>query len=68
MKVEIAKVGVKVHQNSDSCDENPQGQTLELFTEDAGAGTYYVMKTDRWSFDSVEELIEVINDFIRRTK
>jgi hypothetical protein len=43
-------------------------QQLELSTEDGGGGTYFVLKTDRWVFDSLEELSDLIQDFINTQK
>ncbi len=43
-------------------------QCLELSTEDGGDGTYFVLKTDRWAFDSLEELSDLIQDFINTQK
>lgn len=43
-------------------------QQLELSTEDGGGGTYFVLKTDRWAFDSLEELSDLIQDFINTQK
>lgn len=43
-------------------------QQLELSIEDAGGGTYFVLKTDRWAFDSLEELSDLIQDFINTQK
>jgi hypothetical protein len=38
-------------------------QTLSLSYEDAGAGNYFVLKTDRWAFDSVQDLVDVLLNF-----
>jgi hypothetical protein len=50
-------------QNGDACESN-RDQALEIESLDGGAGTYYVIKTDRWAFDSIEELTEAIQKFI----
>jgi hypothetical protein len=39
---------------------------LEISTEDAGAGTYYVMKTERWAFDNINEIKDILQNFIER--
>jgi hypothetical protein len=41
-------------------------QILEVSAEDAGGGFYYVLKTDRWSIDNIQELIKILNDFEKR--
>ena len=62
--VAVNKVSVKYTQEADS---NSDGlQFLEVSTEDAGAGVYYIMKTDRWAFDNLNDLIKVLNDFEKR--
>lgn len=38
-------------QDSDSCESSDIGQSIEVFTEDAGGGAYIVIKTDRWAID-----------------
>jgi hypothetical protein len=63
MKAEIEEVRITYTQESDSCQEEDLGQQLEVFTEDAGSGKYIVFKTERWAIDSIDELIEILNDF-----
>lgn len=50
-------------QDGDACMSNLD-QSLEIESQNAGAGTYYVIKTDRWAFDSIEELVGTIKKFI----
>lgn len=59
--VAVNKVSVEYTQEADS---NSDGlQFLEVSTEDAGGGVYYVLKTERWAFDNLNDLIKVLNDF-----
>lgn len=51
------------HQDGDSCSPDID-QTLEIESQDAGGGTYYVIKTDRWAFDSLKELTDMLQRFI----
>ena len=53
---------------SQQSDSNADGgvQFLEISTEDAGAGTYYVMKTERWAFDNINEIKDILQNFIER--
>jgi hypothetical protein len=53
-------------QEGDSCMPKHE-QSLEIETLDAGAGTYFVIKTDRWAFDSIEELTTILNKFVTTT-
>lgn len=63
MKAEIESTSITYTQDSDSCDISNDNQQLEIFTEDAGSGKYIVFKTERWAIDSIDELIEILNDF-----
>jgi len=63
MKAEVEEVKVTYTQESDSCQSADEGQLLEFFTEDAGNGKYIVFKTERWAIDSIDELVEILNDF-----
>ena len=44
-------------QDSDTADMNSHGQLLRVLREPEG---YYVIKTDRWAFGSVDELVELL--------
>ena len=60
----VNKLSVEYTQKADS---NSEGlQLLEVSTEDAGGGVYYVLKTERWAFDNLNEVIKVLNDFEKR--
>jgi hypothetical protein len=63
MKAQVEEVKVTYTQESDSCQSADEGQLLEVFTEDAGNGKYIVFKTERWAIDSIDELVEILNDF-----
>ena len=54
-------------QKSDSNDDN-EFQELKINTQDSGGGNYFAIKTERWSFDDVDELIKVLKDFKNRIK
>ncbi len=61
--VAVNKVSVEYTQESDNSDGL---QFLEVSTEDTGGGVYYVLKTKRWAFDNLNDLIKVLNDFEKR--
>ena len=67
MKPTIQKLTIEYTQDGDSMLDSIE-QTLEISTEDAGSGHYYVIKSDRWAFDSPDELIKILNDFEQRLK
>lgn len=57
-----AKVLAEYTQDGD-CAANESINIIRIETEDCGAGGYFVIKTDRWAFDSIDEIINLINDF-----
>jgi hypothetical protein len=64
MKFEVEDVKVTYNQE---CDESSQDlQSLKIFTSDNGTGKYIVFETERWAIDSIDELIEILNDFKTR--
>jgi len=52
---------VSFHQEGDTCS-NGDEQYLDVKLEDSGAGYYYVISTDRWAFDSIEELVMLLEN------
>ncbi len=54
--------------NQDPDGNDTEEQSLVLSTEDSGAGTYFLMQTERWAFDEPEDLINIIHDFVKRAK
>ena len=50
---------IKFEQDGDGCDSNNM-QFLTIRQEDAGEGPYWIMSTDRWAFDSVDELVSLL--------
>ena len=41
-------------QEPDSCDPSQMDQELRIMTDDAGGGSYIILKTDRWAIDRDE--------------
>jgi hypothetical protein len=66
MKFEVEDVTITYTQEEDSCDRSNSPQELKIFTEDAGGGKYIVFETERWAIDSIDELIEILNNFKTR--
>jgi len=65
MNFEVEDVKVTYSQE---CDESSQEwQSLKIFTSDNGTGKYIVFETERWAIDSIDELIEILNDFKTRS-
>lgn len=62
--VSVNKVSVEYTQETDA---NSRGiQFLDVSTEDGGGGVYYVLKTERWAFDDINDLIKILTDFEKR--
>jgi len=65
-EVSIYEFSAKYIQERDDCDSGDDLQELSIITQDAGGGVYYVIETQRWSFNDVNELVAVIEDFKNR--
>ena len=59
-----AKVLAEYTQDGD-CATNQSINIISIETEDCGGGIYFVIKTDRWAFDSIDDITNLINDFKR---
>lgn len=49
--VELFDAKFTFTQESDTCDSGDFGQSLTVFTEDGGGGSYIVISTERWAID-----------------
>lgn len=65
-KLTLSSVSAEYIQDADDSSSNADIQSLQINTEDAGAGVYFVIKTERWAFDSIQELIDVLQDFQKK--
>lgn len=63
-KVGVTNINVTYCQEGDTCDNNVQN--LEVWTDDGGGGPFFIIKTERWAFDNIDDLINVLNDFKKR--
>lgn len=63
---EVVAVSMEVYYMQQCDQHRDELQELRVNTDDAGGGTYYVLKTKRWAVDGPEELAKVLNDFKRR--
>jgi hypothetical protein len=48
-------------QDADCCTSEDQFITIK--TDDGGGGDFYVIETKRWAFDTIEEIVEILNKF-----
>ena len=60
----VSQVSVSYRQDADACVAGMQ--ELVVSTNDGGGGPYYVIETNRWAFNSIDDLIKVLQDFKRR--
>ncbi|WP_020476238.1 hypothetical protein [Zavarzinella formosa] len=58
MTIELATGSACFTQEPDSCGEGIQ--LLDVSMEDAGGGKFFVIKTDRWAFDKIEDLEAIL--------
>lgn len=49
--VRLSEASFFFFQDSDTNQDGDDGQTLRVFTEDGGAGSYLVIETERWAID-----------------
>ena len=61
MDLEVTRYSAELLQGPDDFEAGDQLITIELL--DAGAGPFFVIKTDRWAFDGIEDLVTILNKF-----
>lgn len=67
--VGVDDVCVTYEQNSDSSgDDTEDVQTITLSTRNNGIARFINIKTESWSIDNVDELVEIIKDFEKRAE
>lgn len=64
--VVYSSTSVTYTQNGDSNFDDIQ--KLDLWEEEAGGGKFLVLETSRWSFDKIEDLIEILKHYDGRRK
>lgn len=50
--VELTEVEYTFYQDSDSCQQPDEGQSIKIFIRSSGSGSYIVIKTKRWAMDA----------------
>lgn len=73
--VGIREMSVTYAQHADNADPNLDcegfgSQTLKFSTVESDDldEPYYILSTDRWAFESVDELMSIVKDFILRSR
>lgn len=59
-KLASIRIQMEFVQTPDSNDEGPGDQFISIDLEDAGAGHYYVIQTERWAMDSSKDLADLM--------
>jgi hypothetical protein len=68
-KAQLESMTATYSQEDDCCYSSELGtQKIEISIQDGGGGMYYILATDRWAFDTIEDLTNLINQFINKTK
>lgn len=62
----VGEIQVTYSQGADTWSEGSQDLKISFLPTDEGG--YYVLETERWAFDTKEELIRILEDFISRSK
>lgn len=50
-------------QEQDCCSTDKDYQELRLSIEDGGGGPFFVMSTERWAFENIDELCDLIKEY-----
>lgn len=58
MNTQLWSGSMKFTQTGDNMSDYEQW--LDVSTEDGGAGKYFVIRTERWAFDTIEELVGLL--------
>ena len=49
-------------QECDTCDSNGPLQFFHVEQDDGGGGPFWVIQTERWAIESIEELVKVLRE------
>jgi phage pi2 protein 07 len=64
--ITLEDIKAEYSQTADCTEDNDEPQVIKLETRNNGVAHFYHIKTDGWSFDNVDELVNLVNDFIKR--
>jgi len=60
----LFKFSAEFVQDADDCSPDQDSyNVLNISTEDGGGGKFFVIETNRWAFDKVDDLLELVNRF-----
>lgn len=60
-KVYMEEMSVKFFQDADCSQNQEDYQDIEFHLENNGVGNFIWIKTDRWSFSSIEDLQKLVD-------
>ena len=58
-KIYLEDMVVRFSQGPDCCQKDDETQIIEIHSEDNGVGTFFWLKTDRWSFSEPDDLVKL---------
>lgn len=65
--VVISRLSITYSQESDCCDDSQMGQELTITTETSDmTDFFYLINTERWAIDDVDDLVDILIDFKKR--
>lgn len=59
-------VSIKYTQNADCTEGNDEIQELDITSRNNGTARFINIKTEGWSIDNPNDLVDIINDFCKR--
>jgi hypothetical protein len=59
-KIIREQTAITFSQEGDDCDESENTQSIKIQSANAGAGDYYIISTERWAFDSIDEFVALL--------
>lgn len=62
-KVLEQRLEVTYTQDNDCTELSDLGQFLYISTDNGGGGDFFIIETERWAINDIEEFIETLKDF-----
>lgn len=66
--VTLTKVVHEYHQDGDDMQVDNAYQSIRITADDAGAGFYFVIETERWAINNPEDILELIGEVKKSLK
>jgi hypothetical protein len=65
-QIKLISLKATYEQPADNFAPTEAEQMLEIEIVDGCGGPYFVIKSHRWAFDNIEEMVEILEDFQKR--